>query len=116
MYSKKQLKKWARLGDRPKTTMRKIHTGKLLFVVWMPESFNVGDTADVKINGESKRKTWRGDDCLVVGPDDVHKMVSAALMWRGLRQFLCTDADGDPSFQVHVSMPRESPLTLRMEK
>lgn len=76
-------------------------------VVWLPESFNVGDTVDVKINGESKPLTWRGDDCLVVGPDDVRKIVSAALMWRGLRQFLCTDVDGDPNFQVHVSMPEK---------
>jgi hypothetical protein len=45
--------------------------GQEMFVMMMPTTFKVGDTADCKINTEPARLTWRDEGTLVIEPDDV---------------------------------------------
>jgi hypothetical protein len=42
-----------------------------VLIIPMPTSFKVGDTADVRINGEPQRITYRNTAIMVIEPDDV---------------------------------------------
>ena len=68
-----------------------------MFVIWMPRTFKVGDTADVKINGEPKRVTYRDPDTLVIEPGDARTILGRMEDDRDLVTFACSDAEGDAS-------------------
>ena len=64
-----------------------------MFIMTMPDTFKVGDTADVRINGETKQLTWRDTRTLVIEPNDhraIHLIESS--VDTELRTFFCTDA------------------------
>jgi hypothetical protein len=63
-----------------------------MFSMCMPITFKVGDTADVRINFEPRRLTWRDADTLVIQPGDVCKILRR---WTDgeLIHFLCADAE-----------------------
>jgi hypothetical protein len=65
-----------------------------MFIMSMPESFKVGDTAACRINGESAQLTWRSPDTLVIGATDARHIVKTQIE-DGLRCFICGDADDD---------------------
>ena len=65
---------------------------KTMFIMHMPESFKVGDTAACRINGEPAQLTWRSPDTLVIGAADVRHIVKTQIE-DGLRCFICGDAD-----------------------
>jgi hypothetical protein len=61
-----------------------------MFMIHMPKSFKVGDTADCRINKIPQRLTWRDEDTIVIEPDDARTIVtrprgrrSASLSSRG---------------------------------
>ena len=47
-----------------------------MFFISFPTSFNVGDTADCRINKEPARVTWRDADHLVIEPDDARAILA----------------------------------------
>ena len=65
-----------------------------MFVMHMPLDFKVGDTADVRINSEPARLTWRDEHTLVIGDNDVRRIVTTQIDGN-LRCFFCGDADGE---------------------
>lgn len=64
-----------------------------MFVITMPPTFKIGDTADACINGEQKRLTWRDTDTLVIEPDDVRTIEAVKSSLDGSQMFICSDAD-----------------------
>lgn len=65
----------------------------MAFLISMPKTFKVGDTADCRINKKPARVTWRDKHTLVIEPDDARRIVD--LRSSGdLLYFACTDADG----------------------
>src|SRR3954465_714668 len=46
--------------------------GDLMFMIHMPLSFKVGDTAECRINMKPRRLTWRDNKHLVIEADDAH--------------------------------------------
>jgi hypothetical protein len=73
-----------------------------MFMIHMPTTFKVGDTDDCRINGESKRLTWRDKDTLVIEPDDARQILLSALDGE-LRCFMCGDAGADQEAKVTVT-------------
>jgi hypothetical protein len=65
-----------------------------MFIMHMPLDFKVGERALVKINGESTLLTWRDEHTLVIGDDDVRRIVTTQIDGN-LRCFICGDADGE---------------------
>jgi hypothetical protein len=63
-----------------------------MFIMHMPESFKVGDTATCVVDGEATQLTWRGPDTLVIGAADTRPIL-AMHVEPGLRTFVCGDAD-----------------------
>jgi hypothetical protein len=63
-----------------------------MFIMHMPESFKIGDTAACCINGEPAQLTWLSPDILVIGDNDVRHIVKTHVE-NGLRCFICGDAD-----------------------
>ena len=41
-----------------------------MFMISMPRTFRVGDTADCRINGNPRHLTWLDEDTLVIEPGD----------------------------------------------
>jgi hypothetical protein len=70
-----------------------------MFVINMPVTFKIGDTADVKINGTPKRLTWRDAKTLVIEPDDARTIVDRDSDGEMLC-FTCSDADGGRDFEI----------------
>jgi hypothetical protein len=70
-----------------------------MFTIYMPVTFKVGDTANVRINQEPQRLTWRDADTLVIEPGDARKIVDR---WTDgeLITFVCADADGTADYHV----------------
>jgi hypothetical protein len=64
-----------------------------MFMIHMPRSFKVGDTAPVKINGEPKQVTWRDAGTLVIEPDDARRIKVNGLSGGDLQVFICADGD-----------------------
>jgi hypothetical protein len=62
-----------------------------MFVMHMPESFKIGDTAACCINGEPAQLTWRSPDTLVIGGTDA-RHIAQTHVEDGLRCFICGDA------------------------
>ena len=69
-----------------------------MFIIHMPESFKVGDTAACKINRERSQLTWRSLDTLVIGAADARHIVKTHVE-DGMRVFVCGDAD-DSEYSV----------------
>ena len=70
-----------------------------MFTIYMPVTFKVGDTADVRINQAPQRLTWRDADTLVIEPGDARKIVDRFTDGE-LTTFICADADGTADFEV----------------
>ena len=65
-----------------------------MFMIHMPKDFRLGDTADVRINLEPKRLTWRDADTLVIEPGDERK-IHQSFEENDLLCFICGDPEGD---------------------
>jgi hypothetical protein len=63
-----------------------------MFIMHMPETFKIGDTAACRINNEPTQLTWRSLDTLVIGENDARHIVETRI-GDGLRCFICGDAD-----------------------
>jgi hypothetical protein len=63
----------------------------MALLLHMPDSFNVGDTADVHINGKPERVTWT-EGFLTILPDDKRKILSCRPVDGGLRAFTCSSS------------------------
>jgi hypothetical protein len=68
---------------------------KTMFIMSMPESFRVGDTAACRINGEISQLTWRSPNTLVIGATDARNILKHHVE-DGVRSFICDDGDGTP--------------------
>ena len=75
----------------------------MAFVISMPSTFKVGDTAECRINREPALVTWRDKDTLVIAPDDARRIVFMRRD-RDLIDFACTDADGTAPY-ISVPVP-----------
>jgi len=64
-----------------------------MFVMQMPESFKLGDTAICKVNGKPTALTWRSPQTLVIGTTDARHIVRTHIE-DGMRVLICGDADG----------------------
>jgi hypothetical protein len=75
-----------------------------MFIMHMPMTFKVGDTAELvlvssrglrypRINKQLKRITWRDENTLVIGEDDACE-IAATYVEDGLRRFICHSAHG----------------------
>lgn len=64
-----------------------------MFVISMPNTFKIGDTADCNINRKPARLTWRDQNTLVIEPGDARKIVRVVPVG-DLISFTCADADG----------------------
>ena len=65
-----------------------------MFIMHMPLSFKVGDSANVRINKEPTRLTWRDEHTLVIGDNDARRIVTSQIDG-DLRCVICGDADGE---------------------
>ena len=75
-----------------------------MFMIHMPASFQIGDTADVRINQEPKRLTWRSADTLVIEPGDERK-IHQSFEAGDLLCFVCGDADGGDDSPIVFGVP-----------
>lgn len=62
-----------------------------MFYLNLPASAKVGDTVQVKINGDPASVTWRDKDTLVIEPDDYRPIFYTSLDGN-LRSFFCGSA------------------------
>jgi hypothetical protein len=65
----------------------------MAFLITMPKSFKVGDTAPCRINHQPAQITWRDKDTLVIEPGDARRIVYHRRSG-DLQDFTCADADG----------------------
>ena len=70
-----------------------------MFIIHLPKSFKIGDTVDCRINREPARVTWRDKDILVIGDNDVRKIITSNDEG-GLLCFICGDADNATKYEV----------------
>lgn len=63
-----------------------------MFFLSMPKTFQVGDTADCKINGEPKRVTWHDRDTMVIVPGDARHIHLIDSSSKSLNTFMCADS------------------------
>lgn len=63
-----------------------------MFIIHMPKTFKVGDTADCRINKQPQRITWRDENTLVIEPDDARKIITRVTEG-DLTCFMCGDRD-----------------------
>jgi hypothetical protein len=71
-----------------------------MFIIPMPKTFKVGDTADVRINGRPERVTWRDAKTLVIEPDDARYILAVNPGPGDLDTFCCCDPDGTGAIGV----------------
>jgi hypothetical protein len=63
-----------------------------MFLMTMPKTFKIGDTAECPINGEPARITWRSRSVLVIEPDDARDILRVDTDdRRDLLDFVCGD-------------------------
>src|SRR5262245_61355622 len=62
-----------------------------MFLISMPTTFTVGETADCQINGKPARVTWRDIETLVIEPGDARKII-CTIIEGDRKRFLCTPA------------------------
>jgi hypothetical protein len=86
-----------------------------MFMIHMPKSFKVGDTADCRINKIPQRLTWRDEDTIVIEPDDARTIVTR--MTEGeLTCFICTD-QGTPKDEYEFTLgPENSGFVVSAKK
>ena len=65
----------------------------MAFLISMPKTFKVGDTAPCRINQKPAQITWRDKDTLVIEPGDARRIVHYQQSG-DLQDFACADADG----------------------
>jgi hypothetical protein len=69
-----------------------------MFIMTMSTAFQIGDRAEVRINGEAATLYWRDDLTLVINHTDARRivMVDDGIdgLGRAVRTFTCADADG----------------------
>jgi hypothetical protein len=82
-----------------------------MFIMHMPESFKVGDTAACRINDEPAQLTWRSHDTLVIGAADARRIVMTNVEG-GLRCFICGDA-GEGRYRVDEIPPGQGFVVTR---
>jgi hypothetical protein len=63
----------------------------LKYIIYMPQTFKIGDTETCKINGETQQVTWRDKTTLVIEPDDPRAIVTRTQPG-DLTCFFCADA------------------------
>jgi hypothetical protein len=75
-----------------------------MFMMTMPKTFKVGDTADCRIYKEPARITWRDPHTLVIEPDDA-RAIMAVDREGDLITFFCGEAvtRNDRVFQLHAT-------------
>lgn len=61
-----------------------------MFIMHMPLTFRCGDSAQVNINAEPAKLTWR-DDALIINDTDARKILQSHIDGN-LRCFVCADA------------------------
>jgi hypothetical protein len=76
---------------RRRTAQRAKQGGDAMFMISMPKTFTVGQTADCRINREPAKVTWRDMKTLIIEPDDV-RTILAVDQNGDLRTFVCSDA------------------------
>jgi hypothetical protein len=64
-----------------------------MFTISLPDTHNVGDTMDCRINGSPAKLTWRDKDTLVIGENDARKILMIQPGDNGLNMFVCTDKE-----------------------
>jgi hypothetical protein len=64
----------------------------VMFVIHMPKTFRIGDSADCRINAAPARVTWRDAKTLVIEPDDARAIISTQSDG-DLTCFFCGDRD-----------------------
>lgn len=82
----------------------------MALVIHMPESFTIGDIADVTINGEPKRVAWFSEDVLTIQPardkeTDVTfvREIVSTLCFDGIRTFTCKEIGETTPLVLHDS-------------
>jgi hypothetical protein len=82
-----------------------------MFLMTMPDTFKIGDTETVRINGQAATLTWRDAGTLVVNGTDARTILRCAPGGPGLIDFMCGDpgepgssygADGPIVFRRHA--------------
>jgi hypothetical protein len=71
-----------------------------MFMIHMPRTFKIGDSASVNINGKPEQVTWRDAATLVIEPDDARRIKVNGLSGGDLQVFICADADGDDDMTI----------------
>jgi hypothetical protein len=70
-----------------------------MFMMTMPKTFKVGDTADCRINKQPARLTWRDPNTLVIEPDEARVIMAIDRETECITFFCgdpgCTAADYD---------------------
>lgn len=74
----------------------------MAFIISMPKSFKVGDSAPVTINGNKTTLTYEDAATLRIGATD-RRIIRTVHDQGNLNGFLCTDADG--TLDVNVVQP-----------
>jgi hypothetical protein len=64
-----------------------------MFVMHMPTSFKIGDTAACRINSKPAQLTWRDQHTLVIGDNNARRIVKTSVEY-DMRVFFCDDGDG----------------------
>jgi hypothetical protein len=63
-----------------------------MFVICLPKTFKIGDTAEVRINLEPARVTYRDKDTLVIEPEDARAILMVSTNpGADLVNFACAD-------------------------
>jgi hypothetical protein len=79
-----------------------------MFMIHLPPHVRIGDTADVRINKQPARVTWRDAQTLVVEPGDARRIVQI-LKEPDMNTFICADADGSADFHITSDRARRKP-------
>jgi hypothetical protein len=66
-----------------------------MFIISLPISTKIGDTVDVKINGEPARVCWRDDKTLTIEPHD-HRAIYSTITDGDLTRFICGNGKDEP--------------------
>jgi hypothetical protein len=65
-----------------------------MFIMHLPSSFKIGETADVTINGRTQRLTWTDVHTLTIEPNDRRRILTKEDDGE-LITFVCSDSEKD---------------------
>lgn len=65
-----------------------------MFLISLPDTAEIGQTYDVKINGQREGLTWRDPDTLVIEPGGIRRIIHVHATGTGLMNFRCAEAEG----------------------